>query len=330
MPRRRLHGETQKRRTKPQTRLLKRKTSTPPVQATQQPAPFERSARVERDDLEFLEAMRELQVQRSPWRGESLARQQAVERVQFLAEDAESAVFLRSMAHLGVNPLGHGPAPAPDATPPHGASPAAAAPAAPSALAAHEPVRPAPAPAEPGGGNGTAPADPGGANGTPPAAGAEPPPHGSQRPASAPVPHGPTEFETGEDAPGLMASLLRESGFAPELKFAGAVAPPRRAGASRPPPQDDENEPDSELDLHGKTLEEAIRMVQGFLLVCHRQRLKHVLIITGRGHNSGSAGPVLKDAVFRWLELNGKRFAKGFCRAPARLGGEGAIWVTLR
>jgi DNA-nicking Smr family endonuclease len=34
--------------------------------------------------------------------------------------------------------------------------------------------------------------------------------------------------------------------------------------------------------------------------------------------------------VYRWLELNGKRFARGFTRAPARLGGEGAIWITLR
>ena len=127
-----------------------------------------------------------------------------------------------------------------------------------------------------------------------------------------------------------MEALLRDSGFAPELKFAGAVAPPRRHPGQSGEPQDDETEPDSELDLHGKTLEEAIRMVQNFLLVCHRQRLKHVLIITGRGHNSGSAGPVLKDAVYRWLELNGKRFAKGFFRAPSRLGGEGAIWVNLR
>jgi len=89
-------------------------------------------------------------------------------------------------------------------------------------------------------------------------------------------------------------------------------------------------EPDSELDLHGKTLEEAIRMVQNFLLVTHRQRLRHVLIITGQGRNSGAAGPVLKDAVYRWLDLNGKPTVRSFARAPARLGGEGAIWVELR
>src|SRR3970040_2530533 len=102
MPRRRLHGETQKRRKKPRTRLLKRKTDSAPMNVTLQPAPFERSGHVERDDLEFLEAMRELAVQRSPWRGDSPTRRRAVERVQFLAEDEESVEFLRNMAHLGV------------------------------------------------------------------------------------------------------------------------------------------------------------------------------------------------------------------------------------
>lgn len=41
--------------------------------------------------------------------------------------------------------------------------------------------------------------------------------------------------------------------------------------------------PDDEIDLHGKTREEAIHMVQNFILSSHRAGFRHVLIITGRG-----------------------------------------------
>jgi DNA-nicking Smr family endonuclease len=314
MPRRRLHGRTQERRKKRSTRLLKRATSTPPVQSTQQPAPFERSPRVERDDLEFLETMRELAVERPPWRKDSVVRRQAVERVQFLGEAEESALFLQSMSHLGVQPLQGAGAPQPPAPAAQGprAEPKAEPPAAPRngtpqtlATGAATPAANAPASASPG-------------------------PAAAPPPGRRPAPPERTRFDGDEDAPGVMEALLRESGFEPELKFAGAAAPPRRARPAAEPRADDGTEPDAELDLHGKTQEEAIRMVQNFLLVCHRERLKHVLVITGRGHHSGAGGPVLKDAVQRWLELNGKRFARSFVRAPARLGGDGAIWITLR
>ena len=58
--------------------------------------------------------------------------------------------------------------------------------------------------------------------------------------------------------------------------------------------------------------------------------VEDLLIITGQGHNSGERGPVLKDAVYHWLELNGDRFVASFFRAPGRYGGEGALWITLR
>ena len=71
-------------------------------------------------------------------------------------------------------------------------------------------------------------------------------------------------------------------------------------------------------------------MVQSFLLTSYHRKLRHVLIITGKGLNSGAAGPVLRDAVTHWMERNGERFARSFSWAPARHGGEGAIWVVLR
>lgn len=315
MPRRRLYGETQKRRRKPRTRLLKRANTPVRVQATQQPAPFEQSPRIEREDLEFLEAMRELDVQRMPGRGESVARRQAVERVQFLADDGEDALFQCSMARQGVTPLDGAQAPAvaepsaaADPSPAPAPLPAADPESAPAPAAGTEP---APA-VHPANGNGAAaPGDAGPAASAPPTAEA-------------------MEIDdAGEDARALMEALLREEAFEPGLKFAGAAAPPRRAKA-RPPWEEEEAEPDDELDLHGKTQEEAIHMVQNFLLVSQRKGLHHVLIITGRGRNSGEHGPVLKESVRRWLELNGKRFVRAFAAAPPRWGGEGALWVTLR
>lgn len=319
MPRRRLHGETQKRRKKPSTRLLKLSESAVRPQSTLQPAPFERSPQVEREDLEFLEAMRELEVERSPWRGESVSRRQAIESVQFLAEEGESALFQRSMAYLGVTPLDgsarNNGKPHPAAPAHHGAAEAPAAP--------EPPPAPTPAAASP-----AAPPPPAAPEHTP-----APPALPQASPATERVPYEPTEFEAGEDAKALMEALMGGDDLHPELKFAGVSAPPRRpsagrAGERRGPPED--AEPDDELDLHGKTQEEAIAMVQNFLLSCHRRRFRHVLIITGQGHNSGAGGPVLKEAVYRWLDLNGRRFARRFERAPGRLGGAGAIWVTLK
>ena len=89
-------------------------------------------------------------------------------------------------------------------------------------------------------------------------------------------------------------------------------------------------EPDDELDLHRKTREEAIGMVQNFLMVSLRRRYNHVLIITGKGKGSGEAGAVLNEAVTGWLRRNGDRFARAFFPAPPRHGGTGAIWVIMR
>ncbi len=62
----------------------------------------------------------------------------------------------------------------------------------------------------------------------------------------------------------------------------------------------------------------------------HRQRLRHVLIITGKGKNSGTGGPVLAPLVLGWLQRNGGPYVRDFIQAPPRLGGAGAIWITLR
>jgi len=88
--------------------------------------------------------------------------------------------------------------------------------------------------------------------------------------------------------------------------------------------------PDAELDLHGKSREEAIMMVQNFVMNCHANQFRTALIITGKGHHSGNKGPVLKREVQFWLERNGNQYISDFHTAPARFGGSGAILINIK
>lgn len=327
MARKRLYGETQKRRKKKQTQALKRQSSVTRVLSTHQLAPFQRSGEVNTQDVAFLEAMRDMGVKHYPRSGEAPVRRQKFETLQFSAAREDRENFLATMENLGVRPLGAAPTSGarrrgrpsrPAARPDKSAAPpdksAQLAPTAPAAdtvpAAAAEPDKDRPGEDGPLAG-GTYDAD-------------------SAPEASRLGAHAATTFQMDEDDGELMASVLRGEDFDPAAKFQGAPAPAPERQPSRPSRMETERDPDAELDLHGKTQEEAIHMVQNFLLTSYHRKLRHVLIITGRGHNSGAGGPVLRDAVYRWLELNGDRFAKAFAWAPARHGGEGAIWVVLR
>ncbi len=301
MPRRRLYGETQKRRKKVQTARLKRSQSVQRVESTQVPAPFERSGKVERQDLEFLEVMREMEVAPNRGRPVSPLRQRRAEEVHFEMESRSQAEFLDAMDSLGVRPPAQrdsGRKGSAGGVPDMERSPTPASP-----LPEAEPI-------DPQAGAGELPAESDRAAG--PAANRG---RAGDRPAA-------TRFE---DDGTTMEKLLAES-FDPVRKYDGAPPPPGPSG-ERPADLED---PDDVLDLHGKTQEEAIRMVQSFLLTSHRNRARAVLIVTGKGHNSGTAGPVLRQAVNSWLERNGGRYAKSHHWAPSRHGGDGAIWVTLR
>ena len=49
--------------------------------------------------------------------------------------------------------------------------------------------------------------------------------------------------------------------------------------------------PDDEIDLHGKTRDEAIKIVQKFVIDCYQKNLRSALIITGKGHHSVEKDP---------------------------------------
>ena len=88
--------------------------------------------------------------------------------------------------------------------------------------------------------------------------------------------------------------------------------------------------PDDEIDLHGKTRDEAIKMVQKFVIDCYQKNFRSALIITGKGHHSAENAPVLKREVRLWLERNGDAYLSDFQEASPRFGGSGAIWLNFK
>ena len=93
---------------------------------------------------------------------------------------------------------------------------------------------------------------------------------------------------------------------------------------------DSQKRPDDEIDLHGKTRDEAIKIVQKFVIDCYQKKLRSALIITGKGHHSAEKDPILKREVKLWLERNGESYITDFQEAPSRFGGSGAIWLNFK
>lgn len=99
---------------------------------------------------------------------------------------------------------------------------------------------------------------------------------------------------------------------------------------------------EARIDLHGMKQAEAHANLRRFLLACHADGLRTVLVITGKGgpvadSEHGGRWPdgrergVLRRNVPIWLaEPDLRRIIVSFTSASARHGGEGAIYVHLR
>ncbi|MBF0321240.1 MAG: Smr/MutS family protein [Nitrospirae bacterium] len=83
------------------------------------------------------------------------------------------------------------------------------------------------------------------------------------------------------------------------------------------------------LDLHGYTVKEAESVVQEYIRDSVRRRLSCVKIIHGRGLRS-PAGPVIKEALVRWLSNRMRKYVLAFTTARGCDGGLGAVYVLLR
>jgi DNA-nicking Smr family endonuclease len=83
------------------------------------------------------------------------------------------------------------------------------------------------------------------------------------------------------------------------------------------------------LDLHGLILEEAKEEADAFLAEALKKRLRCVKIIHGRGLRSPS-GPVLKEALIKWLICHHRKKIIAFVTARQCDGGLGALYILLK
>lgn len=84
----------------------------------------------------------------------------------------------------------------------------------------------------------------------------------------------------------------------------------------------------SELDLHGYTVQAARPALLAFLNDAQDRGHQCVRIIHGKGHRSSNKGPVIKSMVNRWLRQCDSVLA--FHSALPRDGGTGAVYVLIK
>ncbi len=83
------------------------------------------------------------------------------------------------------------------------------------------------------------------------------------------------------------------------------------------------------LDLHGSTIMEAEGEVDHFLNDSLKRGLRCIKIIHGRGLRS-TKGPVLKDALMKWLSERYRKHIIAFATARQCDGGLGAVYILIR
>lgn len=86
--------------------------------------------------------------------------------------------------------------------------------------------------------------------------------------------------------------------------------------------------PQVTLDLHGLTADEAATRVRNFLSDSHRNHLRKVCVIHGKGLHAPQGQGVLKDIVLQEIERS--KVVREFSVPPARYGGSGVLWLILK
>ena len=85
---------------------------------------------------------------------------------------------------------------------------------------------------------------------------------------------------------------------------------------------------DAIVDLHGKTEIQAYEIIKNFIKDCYLNKLKNILIVTGKGLNNKGK---LKLKTPLWLKSEDlSKYVVGFETMPHNKGGEGALFVQLR
>ncbi len=84
----------------------------------------------------------------------------------------------------------------------------------------------------------------------------------------------------------------------------------------------------SEIDLHGLTVDEARKELSEFLKAAQQRRHLGIRVIHGKGRKNAERAPRLKPAVNQWLQRN--KMVMAFCSARTNDGGTGAVYVLLK
>ena len=83
-----------------------------------------------------------------------------------------------------------------------------------------------------------------------------------------------------------------------------------------------------QVDLHGLRTDEARETLTAFIRDAHKQGIRCVRVVTGKGLGSPGKTPVLKDKVHKWLVQKSEVVA--FVQAQPAQGGAGALVVLLQ
>lgn len=84
------------------------------------------------------------------------------------------------------------------------------------------------------------------------------------------------------------------------------------------------------LDLHGYTVDDALKLCYEFFAKAISEGKKCVAVIHGRGLSS-EKGPVVKDAFIKWLKRGAfRRYTLAFATAPRTDGGFGVTYILLK
>ncbi len=83
------------------------------------------------------------------------------------------------------------------------------------------------------------------------------------------------------------------------------------------------------LDLHGKTVDEALPLLGNFVSRSFARDLKLIIVITGKGKHSQGGVSVLRPIVEHWIKQKGKRLVRAYWEAPRAYGGKGALVLQL-
>ena len=83
-----------------------------------------------------------------------------------------------------------------------------------------------------------------------------------------------------------------------------------------------------QIDLHGLRSDEAREALSAFIRESHKQGIRCVRVVHGKGLGSPGKAPVLKDKVHKWLVQKSEVVA--FVQAQPAQGGAGALVVLLQ